>query len=283
MSFEEQELQNEELEQAQVDETTDEVPEQEAETEAYYITPDRDDVYVTVRTQQGEERSLSPREINELYEKVSQYEAQLQIAQQLQQYAPVLNYVANDELSNRVVLYRLQGKSPKEIVEFLYDFYRDMEDNNAQYPQEAGTPDRGVEELKRELGSLKEYIAVQNAVQQNAALLMEQAEQLGLSIDENGNYANVLTDISRELFGDPHYLVRVPINQRQARVVLRELQERIGKKAKPTGAQKPLPPQKKLPKQFPGTAKAGTGAEKTKPERWSLRDAAEVYNQLLGG
>jgi hypothetical protein len=276
-------------EQDQLEEEVEqEVPEQEENIgeddagEAYYVTPDRDDVYFTVRDRDGQERSLSAREVAELYEKVSQYEGQIQIAQQLQQYAPILNYVANDELSNRVILYRLQGKSPKEIVEYLYEFYRDMEGNNEMQPT-ANADGGSVEELKRELGTLKEYLTVQNVVQQNATLLMEQAEQLGLSIDEKGNYAALLSEISGELFGDPRYIIRNPLNQRQARVVLRELQERLGRNGQQRRTQAPLPQAKKLPKQFPGAAKAGGAVGKDKPSKWSLREAAEIYNQLLGG
>lgn len=290
MQYEEQDVYQEGVEapeDAQTPEADDTAgsAEPSGEEEVYYVTPDRDDVYFTVKGKDGEEHSLSPREIAELYEKVSQYETQLQMAQQLQQYAPILNYVANDELSNRVILYRLQGRSPKEIVEYLYDFYRDMEENTQPYAGNEAPVDKNVEELKRELGTLKEYITVQNVVQQNATLLMEEAEKLGFSVDEGGNYATVLTEVSKELFGDPHYLVRNPLNQRQARVVLRELQERLGKSSPsrvPAGKKAPLPP-KKLPKQFPGATKAGATSDKAKPERWTLRDAAEVYNQLLGG
>lgn len=251
------------------------------EEEEYIVTPE-DDVSIVLPGDTGEDVRLSPRDVQELYRKVAQYEKQFEYLRQLQQYEPLLNYVANDELSNRVILYRMQGNSPREIVEYLYQYYKDMPEETQQPQSSSVSPD--VEQLKQEVAGLREYLSTQSVIQENANLLLEQAQQSGVQLDDNGNYPQVLAEISRDIFNDPLYIVRNKLNQRQARVVLQELQARVsGGSSKPKAAIH-RGTEKRLPKQFPTGAKVSGGESgyESKPKDWSLQTATQMYNKLFG-
>jgi hypothetical protein len=290
---------NEEQAGMQYDDATDGMAGQdiaEPEQEAADVSADiSDDVDVAdaeefiLNTPDGGEIVLRPEEIVDLTQKVREYENRVKQLEQLEQYTPLLNYITNDELINRVILYRLQGNKPADIVKYLYNFFeeRGMLDERPEYEQQ-GVPNQEIDSLKQELNSLREYMTVQSLVQQNAAQLMRTAEQLGVEIDDNQDYSKILGDISQDLYGDRTYVVRVPLNQRQARVIVQELKERLG--AQKQGSQPSVRakvaarPAEGRPRQFPaGVKTGGDGARTSVQGAWSPAKAQEAYLKLLGG
>jgi hypothetical protein len=234
----------------------------------------------------GSEIVLKPEDVVDLTQKVRDYESRVKQLEQLEQYTPLLNYITNDELINRVILYRLQGNKPADIVKFLYNFFeeRGMFDESPEYEQQGGSSSE-IDSLKQELNNLREYMTVQSLVQQNAAQLMRTAEQLGVNIDDNQDYSKILGDISQDLYGDRTYIVRAPLNQRQARVIVQELKERLGTQKQPgVRAKVAARPVEGRPRQFPaGVKTGGDGARTSVQGAWSPSKAQEAYLKLLGG
>jgi len=268
----------------------------EPEQEAPDVSADvSDDVDVAdaeefiFNTPDGNEIVLKPDEIVDLTQKVREYENRIKQLEQLEQYTPLLNYITNDELINRVILYRLQGNKPADIVKYLYNFFeeRGMLDDKPEYEQQ-GVSNQEIDSLKQELNSLREYMTVQSLVQQNAAQLMRTAEQLGVEIDDNQDYSKILGDISQDLYGDRTYVVRVPLNQRQARVIIQELKERLGAQKQSSQpsirAKVSARPAEGRPRQFPAGVKTGGDGVRTSVQgAWSPAKAQEAYLKLLGG
>jgi hypothetical protein len=268
----------------------------EPEHEAADVSADMaDDVDIAdaeefiLNTPDGGEIVLRPEEVVDLTQKVRDYENRVKQLEQLEQYTPLLNYITNDELINRVILYRLQGNKPSDIVKYLYNFFDEhgMLDERPEYEQQ-GSSNQEIDSLKQELHSLREYMTVQSLVQQNAAQLMRTAEQLGVDIDDNQDYSKILGDISQDLYGDRTYVVRAPLNQRQARVIVQELKERLGTQKQGSQpsvrAKVAARPAEGRPRQFPAGVKTGGDGVRTPVQgAWSSAKAQEAYLKLLGG
>lgn len=279
---------------------------QEQEQEQEYIEQEEqvdevtDDAEDEIELHLGDKRYVfTPDELEELVrqqEKVRELEKE---NSRLREYEGLARYVASDELVNRVALYRMQGNSPAEIVLFLYNHMVEtgMIDpyNNSvteagktiQVEQRQQDIDTNLNALQEEVRQLRSYIQSQSVYNTNTEVLGRVLAEMDWKVDVDEHTVNILQEVSKEILGDPNYLLKYPINQQQAKVLIRELKERLST-SKPSNSnnksvKKVIVRQaKNLPDHFPAKTRSSASSSKREmPKEYSLQNAALAYRALF--
>jgi hypothetical protein len=264
--------------------------EDELEEEEYSEEDSDEDLEIEVVLPDGREHVLTRSDIVELVERNRQLEQAMSELSRLREYEQLANFVARDELTNRVALYRMQGNSPEEIVVFLYNYMMDngMIDPETGAPvqreqQAQEGPDPEVAKLKSELEQLRSHLGWKAVRENNTEVLSQVMDSMGLEIEATPEAIELIRQISAEIYGNPDILLHHQITPQQARVILREFVERNKQKrsAKPQPKKAIVRP-RNMPTQFPAKKPSGVARKVNLPKEYTMKNAEIAYKALFG-